>query len=628
MKTQWKRLTLALLLSGCSFAVTFFWYSYERAKLDKNMISAGTETIAQVSKVSNDVLKNQSNNLMWIDVNTGDQLYDGDSIQTTNRGEVRVQFEDGKFIDIEPDSLIKLERSSGEITLNLVEGSLFVNAKNTEGATGSGSGKSTGLVLSSNGGKVDLTGSNTSLAKGKGKSELNVQVLEGQAKVRGQDGQVQEINSGSNGKITGDRLTQEQYNLTIISPKTQKPNFVDPEKGNYSFFEWKGYPAEWEVEIHAGPTRQTLSFLQTEKLGPQKLKAPVSLGTSYWKLVAKDPVTKQIKSESPVYKTEYLARYAPTMIFPLADSKIPMATFPMDFAFKWQKGDQNNRIVLEVAEDALLQKKIVSKTFTKEDNFVLPNLKEGTYFWRMSAFYEDSTPMVGKIQKFTLEKIAKTQPKNPVQVVWNISPQGEQQFYIKDPQLDLSWKAANRQEDVTNWKLKIQDENSFPEITGQWDLKTSQMKAPLAKPGRYIASVEAYDKDGQLIGSSEKKSFSVVEKPLLQSPEFTKSAKGTLSAQSDGSADLQWSTVPGAQEYVLTIQNMSENKNREFKLKKTAAQFKSQTLNPKNSYQVKVEAVDQFGRRSKESQFVKLDVPTESNIQAPKLKGIKIKTDE
>ncbi len=344
--------------------------------------------------------------------------------------------------------------------------------------------------------------------------------------------------------------------------------------------------------------------------------------------MAKDPKTQTVKAESPVYKTEYIARYAPTVIFPIADAKIPMETFPMDLSFKWQKGDQNNRVTLEVSEDPMMQKKIIAKTFAKEESFVLPNMKEGIYYLRMSAFSDDSPPLVGRVQKFTLEKIAKTQPKNPVQVVWNLAPQGEQQFFIKEPQLDLSWKAANRQEDVTNWKLKIQAENSFPEITSQWDLKTPQMKAPLAKAGRYIASVQAYDKDGQLIGESEKKSFAVVEKPYLQSPEFIKSANGTLMAQADGSADLQWNAIQGAQEYILTVQNMTENKSKEFKLKNNKAQFKSQTLNPKNTYQIKIEAIDQFGRKNKDSKFVKLEVPQESNIQAPKLKGIKIKTNE
>ncbi|MFS6568012.1 hypothetical protein, partial [Staphylococcus aureus] len=138
----------------------------------------------------------------------------------------------------------------------------------------------------------------------------------------------------------------------------------------------------------------------------------------------------------------------------------------------------------------------------------------------------------------------------PVQVVWNVTPQGDQQFFIKDPLLDLSWKAVNRQEDITNWKLKIQSENATPESSSQWDLKNTQMKAPVVRAGRYIASVEAYDKDGQLIGSSDKKSFSLMEKPYLQSPEFVKSAKGFLLAQADGSADLQWNSVQGAQEYI------------------------------------------------------------------------------
>ena len=625
MRSHFNRLAFAFFLSGLCLFGTYFWHRKATEALDRNLQGNNNQLIAQVSSVMNDVQKNQSSQLMWLKVNTGDQLYDGDSIQTSDRGEVRVQFDDGRYIDLEPDSLIKLEQLQGEISLNLVEGSLFVKGSSTENT-----GSSPGLVLSSASGKVDLSKSSASLTKDKNQNDVNVQVLEGKANLQGKDGKIKEIGTGQSGKIGSNGIYGETYELKILSPIPQKTFFVDSELFRPVVFKWSGYPAEWKVKLHVGSTRKDLKEDSTAiSSGRHSFSTKLNVGTHFWKLVAHDPKTNKVLAKSPVFKTEVQTRYAPIVVFPSSDAVLPMPTLPMDVTFKWQRADKNSRVVLEIAKDQNFTQKITTKTFNSEESFILPNLDPGAYFWRMSSYYEgDERPLVGKIQKFILEKIGQTQPKNPVLVVWGLRPEQDTQYFVDKPFLELSWQPQNRKEDVSHWKVKLLEEGSNPVASSQFNVKSPNFKTPLAKPGRYTASIEAFDKDDNVIGRSEKRTIAIAPLPLLGTPKLVPNNGTTILASPDGAASIRWEPVKGAKEYILTVQNLTENKSKEFKVQKNQATFKPQTLSPKIQYQVKVEAVDEHGRKSSNAEFIKLDVPLESDIQAPKLKGIKIKSNE
>lgn len=624
MRSQFNRLSLALFLSSLSFFGTYFWHKKATETLDRTLGGGTTALIAQVSNVSNDVQKNQSNQLMWIKVNTGDQLYDGDSIQTSNRGEVRIQFDDGRYIDLESDSLIKLEQLQGEIALNLVEGALFVKGSSENSETDN---RTPNLVLASTNGKIDLSKSSASLTKDKNQNDVNLQILEGKANVVSKDGKTKEISTGQGGKVGNNGISDEDYNLKILSPALQKPFYTDPELNRPVVFKWTGYPKEWKIKFFMGPSRKELKEDSTATVSShQSFSAKLNVGTYYWKLVALDPKTNRVLTQSQIFKTEVKIRYAPLVVFPAADALLPMPTFPMDMTFKWQKVDKNSHVILEVAKDPSFSQKIITKTFSDEESFILPNLNVGTYFWRMSAYYEgDDRPHVGKVQKFSLEKIAKTMPKEPVLVVWDLK---DQQYFVGQPSLELGWAPQNRKNDVSVWKLKVVEEGSKPAVTSQYDVKSLNFKTPVAKPGRYVASIEALDKEGNVIGTSEAKTISVAPLPLLTNPKLLLNNGSSILASPDGAAALSWDAVKGAKEYLLTIQNLTENKAQELRLQKTQAVFKPQTLSPKNHYQVKVEAIDEHGRKSSGGEYIKLDVPNESNIQAPKLKGIKIKSND
>ncbi|WP_374029867.1 hypothetical protein [Bdellovibrio bacteriovorus] len=602
MKKQWKRLLVAALISSSVFAVTWYWYQSTGAR---NSSYGNEKPLAYVGKVVDDIQRRPASRLLWQLVNTGEPLYNGEAIRTSEAGEVRIQFVDSdRYLDLEPESLIVIKKSEGEIALDLMEGSLFVNAK-----SGGEEKDAPGLVLNSANGKVDLSQASASLSKGRG-NNVDVHVLEGKASIKGNDGQSKDLTS--------------RTEVKILTPLPQKPIAMDAEALQPIPFQWTGFPANTQVSLLAGPNRKNLKEISKASLNQNQLMAPLSFGRHYWKLVAMSPEGKMV-AESPIYKTEVLARYAPTVVFPTADAEIPATATPFDMTFKWQKGDDTKQMTLEVWTDATLKQKLTAKTFTKEDSYTLPGLNAGTYYWRMSSYYMDSEkPLLGKVQKFTVKPAAQVQakverpPLVPVQVDFTIPQTQYTQYYVEKPSLGLSWK-VDKADQVSTWRVKYHAENEDPALAETMEVKETKAVAPVSKPGRYIASIEALNKDGEVLGTAASQTLTVSPLPLLQAPQFVP-AEGTLQASLDGRTQLEWSKLEGAKEYWLTI---SKNGKELKRTRYTNNMTSLKNLLP-GEYEVEVFATDNYGRASETSGVRRLLVPDKSNVRAPTLKKIKV----
>lgn len=599
MKKQWKRLLAAALSSSSVFAVTWFWYQSS----DHLKNSHGNEKpLAYVGKVVEDIQRRPASRLLWQLVNTGEPLYNGEAIRTSQRGEVRIQFVDSdRYLDLEPESLIVIKKSEGEIALDLMEGSLFVNAK-----AGGAEANAPGLVLNSANGKVDLSQASASLSKGRGDS-VDVQVLEGKASIKGSDGQSKELST--------------RTEVHIITPLPQKPIAMDADSPQPIPFQWRGFPEGSQVALWVGPSRKQLKEYVKTVNTESHLAASLPFGRHYWKLVASSQ--GKVVGESSIYKTEVLARYAPTVVFPTADADIPANTNPFDLTFKWQKGDDTRQTTLEVWSDPNLKQKVAAKSFNTEDSFTVPALKPGTYYWRMSSYYTDSDkPVLGKVQKFSVKPPEQVRleppPLVPVQVNFTMPEAQLTQYYVEAPRLGLSWK-ADKAEQVASWRLKYQEENADPATAASLDVKETRVTTPVTKPGRYIASIEALNKDGQVLGTTTSQILTVAPLPLLRAPQFVP-AEGTLQATQDGRTQLEWSKLDGAKEYWLVIRKDGKELKRS---KYTNNVTALKNLLP-GEYEVEISATDNYGRNSEVSPVRKLLVPDKSNLRAPTLKKIKV----
>ncbi len=588
--------------------ITFFWYQ----ATDRTDTHSGETPLAQVGSVSDEVLRRPPTRLLWHEVNTGDPLFNGEAIRTSPAGELRIQFEDGRYIDVEPDSLIVLSQAQGEISLDLMEGSLFVNAK-TEGIADT---SASGLVLNSAQGKVELTGASASLSKAEGQS-LNLQVVDGSAKVQSKDGKTKEITSGKAGVLGAAGLQFKASQVQILSPAPNKPFYVDPDKKPEISFNWKGFPKEWKVSVLAGSQRRKLKEVISVEPGKEDALAVLALGRHYWKLAAYDPNTGEVVAESQIYRLEVAARSTPTLIAPAQNATIELEQLPGSVVFQWQTSDKQIQNVLEVARDSSLKDKVITQNVGQEDRFDLSTLNEGTYYWRLSSFFPDTKePWSGAIQQFKIIKKAETKPLQ-VDVSWDQIK--SEQYFIEEPQLELSWGAGENTAQVAQWKVSWKEENNPDAQTQYLETSEKSMKAKIIRAGRFIASVEAFDNKGRSMGRSEDIPVNVTRLPALPSPQIP--IDGELVSQADGHINIEWVPVEGAKNYQLIIK---DTEGREILNKAyDQPQARLQNLMP-GAYVVTLFTTDIHDRSSPDPTTRKLIVPPKSHLRAPAVKKVKV----
>lgn len=267
MNSQWKRLALAAMISSSFFAATWFWYQSTEVKISNH---GNEKPLAYVGKVTDDIQRRPASRLLWQNIYNGEPLFNGEAVRTSERGEVRIQFANSdRYLDLEPESLIVIKKSEGEIALDLMEGSLFVNAQSAGTEAGTG-----GLILNSADGKVDLTGASASLSKTKGKG-LDLQVLEGKASIQDKSGKSRDVNQGGSGALSAAGLQFNQNALKIIAPLPQKPVYLNAEDVKPVSFQWKGFPPQSQVSLWWGSSRRDMKeFAKAADVNAEEISAP------------------------------------------------------------------------------------------------------------------------------------------------------------------------------------------------------------------------------------------------------------------------------------------------------------------------------------------------------------------
>lgn len=594
MKKHLYRLATAAVISSSVFAGTYFWYS----ATDKSSSTSNDEKpVAFVGTVTDEIQRRQASRLLWQIVNQGEALYDGEAIRTGSKGEVQILFTDNnRHLDLEPESLIVIKRSEGEISLDLIEGSLFV-AQSQQDPNSENAAAAPALVLKSKEGKIDLSNATASLSKESGK-DIKVQVLEGSASVKDDSG--------------GENSLTQTDTIKVIAPIVGRDLFVRADQPENISFKWEKNPELKNIKLYMGSSRRKLQLLESAIPTNDQISAIAPFGNLYWKLVAENSKGKTV--ETAIFKNRIVARYAPTVVSPTADQKITTELLPTSLDFVFTNFEQAKSVVLEVWSDPDLKTKILTETVSNQGIVKLNKLNAGTYFYRANSYFEDNaTPYTSKVQKFEISKKATVFVN--IEFV-NLTPD-KPFYYVEKPNFKLDWTTENNSA-VAEWKLKLYPEGESPESVESISLKQPEYQATVPGKGRYIASIEAYNASGEAIGNKISSPLSIEPLPLLPAPTFEQ--PGQLQAQDDGTTQISWTPINGAKEYWIAIYRNNEEIK---KIKYTRTQSSLKNLLP-GEYEIEMYAIDQYGRMGALSEKKKLLVPDSSSIRAPTLKKIRV----
>jgi hypothetical protein len=519
--------------------------------------------VATVITSENDNERKHGHSDMWNPLKTGDALFINDTIRTANSSILQFQFiGTDKIIDIEPESLLVLQQTAGKINLELLDGKLLVK-------------KLKNLKSETNGSSITVAG-----------ESLDNQALLAMAP---------ETQSA-----TG-------LSIKLTAPKDLNTLFYNPQQNDLFRVQFESLPEGFTTELWMGHKPQSLSLITrggiSEIVGPRLDK-----GVRYWQVRAKrGPETIQ----TAVVKTEVVTRYPPAPLQPVNQALIRLRHPEDKTKLMWFKHQDFTSITVEIA-DLDDTKKMVFRDSLVENQISL-NLAPRKYQWRFTGHTKDTeTQFLSAWYYF--EIVLRSQINVGLQ--WTENTLSTQNFVGETPMLNLQWLASNT-DLIRNYRVRIWPENQTREHAVVQTLTDKLYSVRLPASGRYMASIDALDDEGEHLGSTGQRRFEVKPLPLLPQLKLETSQKNNwVETDAEGNINLMWAKLDEAQSYVLRLADRNGEKIRDEVLEQNERSLID--LLPGN-YNLTLFAIDKYGRQG-EKRHWPLIVPEPTQLLMPKIK--------
>lgn len=506
---------------------------------------------------------------LWNSLSSGDPLFAGDSLRTGEDGTIRIQFgNSGKIIDVEPDSLLVLKMNEGKVNLSVLDGNLFVK---NEGKIGEAGADETEIVIAGKDGKLlESSAVEAALARAP---------------------------------------------IQVRFPTTEDELSLNPDNPEPVVFRWTNRQPGARIEVRAGPKRREMTTVAKLAPGTESARVPVQPGFLYWQIVTKEADGKDAFA-TPIVRHEVRSRFAPSPVFP-ADKGLVRLKRPGDAVeLKWFKPAEYSAVAVEVFADAGLRKSVYSETFDKADSHRMGALAPGTYWWRLKGLLKEGQPPVtGTVVSFVVDERRNLR----IPIEWDAETETVQK-YVDQPILNLSWKAGPAGL-ARSYRVRVAAEGESLDAAVPQIVSDAHWSAKVAKPGRYVASVEALDDEAEKIGSAGPRRFEVRPQPLLPRIRLDSGGDDVLRTDGDGTIRIAWGRVDGARSYRLSLSTKDGRIVQQEELIDAEREIKE--LLP-GTYELTVVAVDEYGRAGEAGTPYTVVVPESAALESPRIRRVEV----
>ena len=520
MPKHFKRLALAFTISVISLVGTLSWYY---AGLAPRRTGVGQEVVARLIESTEEVQRKEVDRVIWQTVVQNDDLFTGEAIRTGAKSSARVRLKSGAIIHLDPDSLVVLEQNAKGLSLDFLEGNMFVQG---------GADQKTGLTLKTGKGDITMNGADVNLSRGQ-KGEVDLEVYRGQLELN-QGGKTVALGQDKAATLSAEGLSERRDQLRLTAPHAGEAVLLNFTKGEKLDLGWTALPAGYRVFVEIGTARGTLvrradlSFDGTAGRGALELKP------GKWVVRLSAEAAGQPALASLVTPFTVGARVAPTLIEPTADSNLVRETPDQPTTFRWLNRNAFDAQIFEIARAADFKSIVHRENLAPDAVSTAHPLGDGTYFWRVTGFVK---------RQGLASVIAR------VHVGAAPEPRAQLQLPADDAQIPaavaatagvtFAWRGPAGRSATVDVRAKNGGETIFHAETSDGSALTKDLK-----PGVYAWTV---DVGGEV---SETFEFSVVATPRL---EFTLN-EPTYGYVTDGpSLAVEWRAVPAAAEYAYRV---------------------------------------------------------------------------
>ncbi|MCB9072246.1 MAG: hypothetical protein H6623_01395 [Bdellovibrionaceae bacterium] len=451
MNRNIKRVAFALLISTSSFLTTVIWFRSGQT----HMKIANRKPIAKLNESLNDVQRKPVQRVIWETVSKNDSLYAGEAIRTAANGEAKiVLLKSGAVIHLDSDSLVVLEENEKGLSLDFLEGNMYV-----QGAEDS---KTDDITLKTGNGEVKLNSADLSLSRSQ-EGNVNMSVFKGQAELQQGDKKIALAKeSSATFSKEGFSLDKDRVQITWPYPgETVLLNLMGKEKLAVQF---KPLPAGYKVFMALGTSRSNMKDTGAVVDGNVgKLTTEGKAGKWYFRLVAKSDNPDLPPLTSSVLSVNIDPKAAPSPIEPSGNEPVVKGENHLPVHFQWVNRHSFQSQVLEISQDKNFKDILNKKVFYDQSSNYVYDLKAGTYYWRVTGFinsqgqqeglssapvqflvqdaWEMKAPILASPQANQLIPYMQAQ-KEGLLLKWT-PPQGVKEFaVVMERKEDSSWKSV------------------------------------------------------------------------------------------------------------------------------------------------------------------------------------------
>lgn len=503
------RTLIALSLSLAGFLGTMYWYESGTPKASRN----SDAPIARITSAIKEVQRKPQRRVIWEGVLENDELYPGDSVRTTKNAAARFELiKSGAQVRVEPESLIVLEENDKGLTLDFLEGNLFVQMNG--GDTGVDA-----LKVRAGSGEVQMTSADLSLSKN-GTGLVNLEVHRGQADLV-QSGKTTALKKSNLVVLTEKGAQVSTERMDLIKPSAGENILLNVTRGDKFDVEWKPLPAGYQIKAEVGPTHAQMSTLPIRGEGSiGRMRLALKPGAWVIKLTAtpsEGSRLAQLTSTTVPFVIE--SKIAPNLIEPRGGSTVLMQTSPEHItAFHWVNRHLPTNQILEVASDDKFKTLVSKQNLSSDADTASAPLKEGKYFWRVTSYLASKSTGSTKPEALTSETkmfllTAKAQTKPPKL----LEPGPELHISLSDAKhrgVKMTWEKVEGVEQYQAGLERRDGEKWIPILKRELE-SMNELMSPGLESGVYRWQVGSLDPKGE-VKLSEFRGFTVDALPRLE----------------------------------------------------------------------------------------------------------------
>ena len=371
---------IVLCLGICAWSLWLFWED-----LNSSSTRTDIDKIATIHFKKNISQRKFNDRVIWERLQQDSELYNLDTIRTSDDAEAVIHFANGTKIDLSENTMIQiLVEKDGTVNLSVGGGNIEVDTTATQTSSEGGGGGGVKLAMS-DGSTVELEqGSFVTAASGEDGAASSVSVRDGNAVVSTLAGTSQIVSVGEAVSIEKDgEVTKQSITVTTIPKKLtayKMSENTEPVK------------LSWKVAGQAASAIivETASDKNFEKLISQK-EGDAANFTSlnilpeqekiFWRVYFKDDLSSAVQGEIKVIELKKIA-----LTSPLDNSEFSYRKELPSVHFAWQDDAYAEYYRLEVSETPDFAAPVISEDL-KATSFIASNLSKGSYYWRVRPYY-------------------------------------------------------------------------------------------------------------------------------------------------------------------------------------------------------------------------------------------------